>query len=346
MRQAAGRAAMAWRHGVGAVGRSERRGWRGAAFIPGRKNPGVETTAQVSAHLLGQSIRLRQLRERLAELGGQLTTWQGQVLVCSGSNSEPNCSAVFLANGCVVCWHTSETTQKQLLQLAAECPATRRGPVNLGALQLVLEGRLQPQEDGEPIASESMELLDAPAGASTQLKSDGCLHLSIDPEVRRTHQVAISLGMAVAVRLESLETKIERQLESDWKALQKEVARLEDPWTVSTSLKDVSHRIFKYEHMLHRMRYELNAEAGLLDPPELLWEQPIAEKLHDQVVAHFDVRRRTTLLNERLSYSLDYLHTLGEHVRHLYSVRLERTGDPSRNSVTFRRSRHQVSILA
>merc|ERR1711862_890828 len=50
----------------------------------------------------------------------------------------------------------------------------------------------------------------------------------------------------------------------------------------------------------------------------------LAERLYDQVVAHYDVRRRTALINERLSYSLDYLHTLGEHVRHQYSVRIER----------------------
>merc|ERR1712019_16637 len=72
------------------------------------------------------------------------------------------------------------------------------------------------------------------------------------------------------------------------------------------------------------MGYALNSEAGVLDAPDLLWDHALAERLYDQVVAHFDVRRRTALLNERLSYSLDYLQTLGEHVRHQYSVRLER----------------------
>merc|ERR1712232_1192124 len=71
-------------------------------------------------------------------------------------------------------------------------------------------------------------------------------------------------------------------------------------------------------------RYELNSEAGLLDAPDLLWEYALEDQLYDQVVAHFDVRRRTALLNERLSFSLDYMNMLSEHVRHLYSVRLER----------------------
>merc|ERR1712217_859432 len=89
-------------------------------------------------------------------------------------------------------------------------------------------------------------------------------------------------------------------------------------------LGTVSQRIFAAETGLHELRYALNSEAKVLDNPDLLWEHALAERLYDQVVAHFDVRRRTALLNDRLSHSLDYLHTLGEHVRHGYSVRLER----------------------
>eukprot|EP00440_Ansanella_granifera_P016880 gb/GFBE01018342.1/.p1 GENE.gb/GFBE01018342.1/~~gb/GFBE01018342.1/.p1 ORF type:complete len:204 (+),score=41.69 gb/GFBE01018342.1/:1-612(+) len=169
-----------------------------------------------------------------------------------------------------------------------------------------------------------MDVVDAADGACTELdKKDGILRLTSNDEVRASHQLAISLGLAVAVRLDALERKIERRLEQDWQGLQKEVRRLQ-PMNMMLNLSSVSHRIFVDENMLHSMRYELNAEAGLLDPPELLWEHALAERLYDQVVAHFEVRRRTALLNERLSYSLDYLHTLGEHVRHLYSVRLER----------------------
>merc|ERR1719263_1479470 len=75
---------------------------------------------------------------------------------------------------------------------------------------------------------------------------------------------------------------------------------------------------------LHELRYELNSESGLLDVSDLLWDHALAEHLFDRVVKHFDVKRREEQLNERLTYSLDYLHTLGEHVKHRYSVRLER----------------------
>ena len=79
-----------------------------------------------------------------------------------------------------------------------------------------------------------------------------------------------------------------------------------------------------YIYIYAQVVYQTMLYCILLDyVTDLLREQAHAERLYDQVVAHFDVRRRTTLLNERLSYSMDFLHTLGEHVRHLYSVRLE-----------------------
>eukprot|EP00930_Biecheleria_cincta_P055926 TRINITY_DN42173_c0_g1_i1.p1 TRINITY_DN42173_c0_g1~~TRINITY_DN42173_c0_g1_i1.p1 ORF type:complete len:389 (-),score=70.26 TRINITY_DN42173_c0_g1_i1:24-1190(-) len=279
---------------------------------------------RVAAHLLGKPVKLQHLRERLLELGCPTGMWQGQVLLCGSSAAlgQQRCSAVILPDGCVICWHMSRKTEHIILELAAGCPANRRTPTSLGALNLVLEGHLQPSADGEPIASETMEVVDARNGAVTKIdKEDGCIHLTSNPEERGSDQLAVSLGMAVAVRLEALEKKIERQLEADWQALQKETRKLRH---MMLNLSNISHRIFVDENMIHSMRYELNAQAGLLDPPELLWEHAPAERLYDKVVAHFDVRRRTSLLNERLSYSLDYLHTLGEHMRHLHSVRLER----------------------
>jgi len=141
--------------------------------------------------------------------------------------------------------------------------------------------------------------------------------LTRDPLARASHQLGIALGLAVAVRLDALERQIEAKLEDNWREISKEAKK-------TLNLTAVSHRIFVMETGLHDLRYELNSEAGFVDAPDLLWEHALAERLYDQVLTHHDTRRRTAALNERLSYSLDYLHSLSEHVRHGYSVRLER----------------------
>lgn len=286
----------------------------------------------ISADLMRQPISLKHVRELVSTERTTTLKWgQGKVLVCCGleavpgGTAEPEATAVFLAEGCVVCWQSSDAQRKRMLEIADRCLESPRARgfrhSRTSSLELWIVQGDQPRK---VISSETLDMAEAAPGQKTHLNSNGQLMLTVDPEVRVTDQVAVSLGMAVAVRLESLEEKIERLLEEDWKALERLIKRLEDPWYLMVSLKDVSHRIFKYEHVIHKLRYELNAEARLLDSPDLLWENAMAEKLHDKVVAHFDVRRRTEILNQRLSYSLDYLHTLGEHVRHLYSVRLER----------------------
>lgn len=280
--------------------------------------PGPEP--RVSASLLGNAIDLNGLRTRLQELGCPTGMWQGQVLFCGSSEGlgQQQCSAVFLPDGCAVCWHMSRETEQFVLELASSSPAQRRRPTRLGVLEVVLEGSRSALEDSEPLATEELDVVDAVEGARTVLDPhDGSLRLTTCEETRASHQLGLSLGLAVAVRLDALETKIERRLQADWQDMRADVRLI-------VNLSGVSHRIFVEENVLHEMRNELNSEAGLLDAPDLLWEHALAERLYDQVVSHFDVRRRRALLNERLSYSLDYLHTLGEHVRHLYSVRLER----------------------
>lgn len=282
--------------------------------------PGPEP--HVAAFLLPSAVDLHALRKQLIELGCPTVMWQGQVLV-SGSSRElaqQLCSAVFLPDGCVVCWHMSRANERLMLRLAAACPRPRRGPTrfNHGPAATAPAERMGHLGLAGPLAEERLDVTDAPAGVITAVDpQDGSVKLTRDPLARASHQLGISLGLAVAVRLDALETQIEARLEENWRDISREANH-------SLNLSAVSHRIFVMATGLHDLRYELNSEAGLVDAPDLLWEHAMAERLYDQVVAHHDTRRRTALLNERLSYSLDYLDMLSEHVRHQYSVRLER----------------------
>lgn len=283
-----------------------------------KKFPGPDP--HVAAFLLVHALDLRKLKAHFAELGCPTVLWQGQILYC-GSSAElgqQQCSAVFLPDGCAVLWHMSRATETLVLKLAASCGRPReRAP------SLRFSGRVGPERMDQlglsaPLATERLEVNDAPAGVITALNSqDGSVKLTRDLVARASHQLGISLGLAVAVRLDALERRIEGHLDNYWKDIHKEAGK-------TVNLSAVSHRIFVMETGMHDLRYELNSEAGLVDAPDLLWEHALAERLYDQVVAHHDTRRRTALLNERLSYSLDYLHTLSEHVRHQSSVRLER----------------------
>jgi len=272
---------------------------------------------RVSASLLCSAIDVVRLRGHLEAKGCPTALWQGQVLLCGSCEAfeQQLCSAVFLPDGCVVCWHMSRATEQLTLELASRSLAHRRGPARLGAPEALQQPA---SSSGSPLATEELDVVDAVADATTSINQhDGCVQLTVNPQERSAHQIGLSLGLASAVRLEALEKRIERQLEVDWRDMRSQAG-------IILNLSSVSRRIFLAENTLHELRYELNSEAGSFNAADLLWDHAPAERLYDKVVAHFDLRRRTAILNERLSYSFDFLHTLGEHVRHLYSVRLER----------------------
>eukprot|EP00747_Dinoflagellata_sp_TGD_P138702 gnl/TRDRNA2_/TRDRNA2_175814_c1_seq1.p1 gnl/TRDRNA2_/TRDRNA2_175814_c1~~gnl/TRDRNA2_/TRDRNA2_175814_c1_seq1.p1 ORF type:complete len:419 (-),score=47.45 gnl/TRDRNA2_/TRDRNA2_175814_c1_seq1:126-1298(-) len=291
--------------------------------------PGPEP--RVTAFLLPRPVDLRALRHRLTELECPTSMWQGQVLLSGSSASlgQQLCSAIFLPDGCAVLWHMSRGTERHVLHIAAGHPAPRFRLPRLGDCRkpgLDSRGEEEWSEqavsavsaagDAEPLAREELDVVESPEGAGTSFNPhDGLLQLAHrSAEDRASHQLGLSLGLAVAVRLDALERRIEEHLETYRRSMHAESHR-------TFFLSDVSQRIFVAERRLHELRYEL---TDLLEAPDLLWDHAEVEHLYDQVVVHFDIRRRISLLDSRLSHSLDYLGTLSEHVRHMYSVRLER----------------------
>merc|ERR1740121_3551815 len=110
-------------------------------------------------------------------------------------------------------------------------------------------------EDSEPLAMEELEAVDADDGAGTVFDPhDGTLRLTTSIQTRSSHQLGLSLGLAVAVRLDALERKIERRLDADWKDMRSQARH-------AMNLSGVSHRIFEAENVIHELRYELNSEA-------------------------------------------------------------------------------------
>jgi len=276
---------------------------------------------------------LHDLRKKLEMLGCPTAIWQGQVLYCESCEhlGQQECSAVFLPDGCTVCWHMSNATERITLELAVGSRAERRGRSRFGAREV--DSRSPPGTVPQSVSVERLDVVEEDKTTREEATEDlkkkkknentrldplnGCVRLTNNLESRASDKLGLSLGLASAVRLDALEKRIEKRLEADWESM-----RAVGQHTLD--LSNVSDCIFIAENGVHELRYELNSKAGVLDAPDLLWEHASAEHLHDQVIRHFDVRRRTTILNEKLGYSLDYLHTLGEHVRHLYSVRLER----------------------
>merc|ERR1719316_152362 len=67
-----------------------------------------------------------------------------------------------------------------------------------------------------PAATEELDVYDAPDGLITALDAqDGTIRLTRDSWSRTSHMLGLSLGLAVAVRLDALERRIDARLKEE-----------------------------------------------------------------------------------------------------------------------------------
>ena len=114
---------------------------------------------------------------------------------------------------------------------------------------------------------------------------------------------------------------IERTLESEFAKMRGVSEGMVQ--THFTPLTVLHAAIFNASKELHELRYELTSGGLQKDLPDILWEHEHLEGLYDTAVEHFDIPARVDKLNARINYHFDFLHTIGEYVRHKHSSRLE-----------------------
>eukprot|EP00435_Cladocopium_sp_Y103_P020464 s2655_g5.t1 len=162
-----------------------------AISTPGRPRNEV-SEAMISADLMRQPISLKHVRELVSTERTTTLKWgQGKVLVCCGleavpgGTAEPEATAVFLAEGCVVCWQSSDAQRKRMLEIADRCLESPRARgfrhSRTSSLELWIVQGDQPRK---VISSETLDMAEAAPGQKTHLNSNGQLMLTVDPEER------------------------------------------------------------------------------------------------------------------------------------------------------------------
>ncbi|KAF8822945.1 putative Sporulation protein RMD1 [Cardiosporidium cionae] len=136
---------------------------------------------------------------------------------------------------------------------------------------------------------------------------------------RATDQMAFSMALITAVRLNSLERKIEDQLQAERAKNKTLMSAME-----SRKLESLGKSLFVSMTTLHHLRYELNIKQELLDIPDILWEFERQSHLFLRLQKNFDVHQRIEQLNARLTWTFSFLETFADFVDKQHSSRLEK----------------------
>ena len=151
-------------------------------------------------------------------------------------------------------------------------------------------------------------------------------------------QLAFSLAMSHSVKLEELENHLDnllaeirdvpRLLEGSSPSLQSSAHQFS---TNRTSLLSGLSNMFTTDRRSIQQKYgqlllfqsNLVLYSGLLEQPDIFWEDALLESHYDRMKMHLDYSVRSAALNRKADYAKDVLDVLKTHLNERHSTRLE-----------------------
>ena len=74
---------------------------------------------------------------------------------------------------------------------------------------------------------------------------------------------------------------------------------------------------------IFQLRCQINLSLDLLDTPDFYWDREKLEKLYHSTCSHLAVKKRTSVMNDKLSHLCELMHLLETHLTDKHHVRLE-----------------------
>jgi len=132
-------------------------------------------------------------------------------------------------------------------------------------------------------------------------------------------QLAFSHGIANSVKLAILETELEEF-----------ITQIKDlPEILSSNYRYSSKYSFNRRDALNRLssllkfRAHLNLHSGLLETPDLYWDDSQLESHFNSISDELDIKSRVGTLNKKLDYAKDIAELLKEYLTERHSLSLE-----------------------
>lgn len=75
---------------------------------------------------------------------------------------------------------------------------------------------------------------------------------------------------------------------------------------------------------LFALRHLINLSSDLLDTPDFYWDREQLENLYSQTYNHFNIPKRTRVMNEKLNHCVELADLITSNLNDIHHVRLEK----------------------
>jgi len=170
--------------------------------------------------------------------------------------------------------------------------------------------------DRETIEEESEMIIYGPSDTSNSHLTKGVIKISAEEpeEVRILEKYTFSNAIATSVKLGMLEAKLDRLIDSiDF--VTSDLRRGKIHMTQAEALQK-NGEIFS-------LRIQINLTLDLLATPDFYWDREKLEQLYNTTCAHLAIKKRTSVMNEKLSHIGELMELLCNNLNDKHHVRLE-----------------------
>lgn len=82
-------------------------------------------------------------------------------------------------------------------------------------------------------------------------------------------------------------------------------------------------QVFRKTGELFELKHQLNLNSELLDTPDFYWDRQDLEDIFTKTISYMNVRKRTSVMNEKLNHCYELMDLLSSHMNDKHHVRLE-----------------------
>jgi len=208
----------------------------------------------------------------------------------------------FFADGAVVFWNMADSEQKAILKILDDVTETTDS---------------KPSPGTTPNRERDFLIVNQSSEKFTSINKNGRVTLSSDLDEDEIVFVkyAISNALAQSVKLGVWEEMLSTYIES----IQHIAEDLRMGRNPKLSQRDVLVKTGEFFALKHL----INLDSDLLDVPDFYWDRPELEKIYQKAFLHFNISKRTSVMNERLAHCVELTEMMSTNFNHKHASRLE-----------------------
>lgn len=134
-------------------------------------------------------------------------------------------------------------------------------------------------------------------------------------ELLQADQFAFSHAVSLSVKLAIWEMMLDKYIESvEW---------ITDSMKNGKDIKLTKDQVFRKTGEILGLKHSINLDSDLLDLPDIYWDRRDQEDMFTSLFAYLNIRKRTTVINEKLNNCCELMNLLASHMNDKHHIRLE-----------------------